>query len=183
MAQNLAQAKIKRSLHHNTTHASNQTYQTGDKVLVWREKIVENRIGEWIGPYFVISINHESKIVLVQKDTDSPHERHSITHIRRFLVPEAIVTSFMHSLNQTLASYSSKQPFPSEHHYALKRIPHNALKRSANERQDFSSLSNGPFSIQAKKLIEPDDPRANSPEMQYSVMHEVRISFDVERSE
>ncbi len=27
-----------------------QPYDPGDQVLVWREKVVNHRIGEWVGP-------------------------------------------------------------------------------------------------------------------------------------
>lgn len=45
LADYLARAKFKRALHHNPPPASDITYPTGGKVLVWREKQVENRIG------------------------------------------------------------------------------------------------------------------------------------------
>ena len=41
-------------------------------MLVWREKVVENRKGEWAGPFTVKSLDDKSRIVLVQKDADSP---------------------------------------------------------------------------------------------------------------
>lgn len=46
MAQHLAQPKVTSALNHNTQPATNVTYQPGDLVLVWREKIVENLIGQ-----------------------------------------------------------------------------------------------------------------------------------------
>ena len=46
MIKSLAQAKISRALRQNTPPASKFTYQTGNEVLVWREKVVENRIGQ-----------------------------------------------------------------------------------------------------------------------------------------
>ena len=55
MAKHLAQAKVTRALHQNIPPATDRRYQPGDKVIIWREKIVENRIGKWMGPYTVIS--------------------------------------------------------------------------------------------------------------------------------
>ena len=75
MAKHMAQVRIVRALKHNTPSATDHVYQPGDKVLVWREKLVENRIGEWIGPYTANSFDENSRIVLVQKSEDSPHER------------------------------------------------------------------------------------------------------------
>ena len=46
IGKHLAQVRIKRALRFQTLQASDLTYQPGDKVLVWREKLVVNRIGE-----------------------------------------------------------------------------------------------------------------------------------------
>ena len=48
-----------------TRAAVNQVYQPGDLVLVWREKQVEHRMGEYVGPYIVIVHDMMSKNVLV----------------------------------------------------------------------------------------------------------------------
>lgn len=50
MAQHLAHVFGKRALEHNTTAAAIDTYQPGDRVLIWGETIVESRIGEWARP-------------------------------------------------------------------------------------------------------------------------------------
>ncbi len=75
MAKHLAQARLERVLHHRTPPDTDRTHNLGEKVLVWRENVVENRIGEWVGPYRVISFDAQAKIVLVQKDPDSQQER------------------------------------------------------------------------------------------------------------
>ena len=51
MARFLPQAQIKWALHHQTLQSGNMTYEPCDKVLVRREKLAENRIGEWTRPY------------------------------------------------------------------------------------------------------------------------------------
>ena len=87
MAKHLAQTRVNRALKHNTPNANVRIYQPGDEVLVWREKLVENRIGEWVGPYIVKSYDERSRIVLVQKSADSAHERYNITQVKPFLRP------------------------------------------------------------------------------------------------
>ena len=72
MSQHAAQAKVNRALKQQVPAASHLTYTPGDQVLVWREKSVENRIGEWIGPYTVETVDHDSKIFVVKKTLDSP---------------------------------------------------------------------------------------------------------------
>ena len=67
MSQHFAQAKVNRALKHQFPAASHPTYTPGEQVLVWREKLIENRIGEWIDPYTVETVDHDSKIVVIKK--------------------------------------------------------------------------------------------------------------------
>ena len=53
MEQHMAKLRIDRALPHAVPPAANVTYERNDEVLVWREKQVNNRIGEWVGPYSV----------------------------------------------------------------------------------------------------------------------------------
>ena len=64
MIQELSVAKIKRSLQLQTPYATDRPYQPGDSVLVWREKIVNNRIDEFIGLFIVFVFDPQSKILV-----------------------------------------------------------------------------------------------------------------------
>ena len=44
VCQNLAKTRVQRALKHNAPPGTDRTYQPGEKVLVWPEKIVENRM-------------------------------------------------------------------------------------------------------------------------------------------
>ena len=46
----LATAKVCRELRHNVPKAADHVLQPGQKVLVRREKVINNRTGEWQGP-------------------------------------------------------------------------------------------------------------------------------------
>ena len=61
MAQELATSKIKRSIKHKTPSATDHVYEPGDSVLVRRERIVNNRIGEFIGSFTVRAFDPLSK--------------------------------------------------------------------------------------------------------------------------
>lgn len=50
MGERMAELRLKRALHHAVPPACDRSYQPGDKVLVWREKLIADRIGEWLGP-------------------------------------------------------------------------------------------------------------------------------------
>ncbi len=102
MDKSLAQSRIRRAPQHQTPPATDLIYNPGDKVLVWREKVVENRIGELVGPYILVSVDAQAKIVLVQKDADSKHGRYNIVRIRTFLLREAAATGYLETLHASL---------------------------------------------------------------------------------
>ena len=70
---------INQVLQHQTPQATDRTFQPSDEVLMWREKVLENRICEWVGPYKVITFDAMARIVLVQKDENALYERYNIT--------------------------------------------------------------------------------------------------------
>ncbi len=57
MAKHMDKARVSRALNHQTPTASDTVYVPGDQVLVWRENVVNNRIGKWLGPYVVDSFD------------------------------------------------------------------------------------------------------------------------------
>lgn len=57
--------QLKSALHHAVTPSCNFTYQKGAKVLVLREKSISNRIGEWLGSFFVEDVDCDKKIVFI----------------------------------------------------------------------------------------------------------------------
>lgn len=61
--QHKAKLRVQRTLRHNGPPLGNITYQTGDKVLFWRKKFIENRIGKWIGPYELNSVDNAAQLI------------------------------------------------------------------------------------------------------------------------
>ena len=107
VARHLATVRIKGALNHQTPLATKRNYQPGDKVLIWCEKQVENRIGQGIGPCIVVSINEVSRIVLVQLDPDSPYERYHITQVKHFIEGGKSETNFLSVVHHALSQFSS----------------------------------------------------------------------------
>ena len=102
MTKSLAQAKISCALRHNTPPAAKLTYQPGDEVLVWREKVVENRICQWLGPYTVVTFDANAKIVAVRKDANSALERYNMVQVKPFLSPFEASTNILGTLHSAL---------------------------------------------------------------------------------
>ena len=65
MAESQAKSKFKCAIKHQSPKMQNYTYSPGEKVLVWREKIVNNRIEEFIGPFTVLHPDERCKIVAI----------------------------------------------------------------------------------------------------------------------
>eukprot|EP00171_Calliarthron_tuberculosum_P022450 IDg22450t1 len=68
VSKHMGKLRIARALRHAIPPAADISYEPGEQVLVWREKQVNNRIGEWMGPKTVHGFDPERKLVYV---TDS----------------------------------------------------------------------------------------------------------------
>lgn len=77
--------------------------------MIWREKIFKSLLGEWIGPYVEKSFDADSRILLVQKNTEKSLERYSITQVEPFLSPEPTATEFMGNLSRAFIHYISHE--------------------------------------------------------------------------
>lgn len=66
MQRHMAQMRINRALKHSVPSAADIAYKPGDKVLLWREKVVNNRIREWVGPLEVLGLESARKTVYIQ---------------------------------------------------------------------------------------------------------------------
>lgn len=65
MSQITAWARVDRALPHNVPCFADTSFEPGDKVLVWKEKQLAGRIGEWIGPLTVESFDAEWKLTFI----------------------------------------------------------------------------------------------------------------------
>ena len=83
MAEAQAKSRLKREIKHQSPKMQSYTYSPEDKVLVWREKIVNNRIEEFIGPFTALHNDERSAIVAI--DQDGVIKRYSSSQIRPFL--------------------------------------------------------------------------------------------------
>ena len=74
-------------------------------MLVWREKLVENRIGEWVGPYIVLSQDTDAKIIVVQLDAQA--------QVKPFLDAEPAASHIMSTVAPAIRKYAS-EPTPDD---------------------------------------------------------------------
>ena len=62
----MAGMKVKRAFKHQTPGSTDKFYQPGDKVLVWKEKVVDSRIGEWLCSFEVLAVDEGKKLMYVR---------------------------------------------------------------------------------------------------------------------
>ena len=105
-ARHLAQSKVKRALRHRAPPATDRVYRPGDKVLVWREEQVENRISEWLGSYTVVSFESNSKIILIQKSADARYERYNVVQVKPSSQPTEAFTDFIETLYYSMRQFA-----------------------------------------------------------------------------
>ena len=108
MSIHLAESRVKPALRHHTPQAADIVYQPGDKALVWREKLIESRIGEWVGPYIVRSYDAAARIVLVQKESGASHERFNAVQVKSFLEPAASANHYLKSVAAAFKTFSNE---------------------------------------------------------------------------
>lgn len=82
MAKLIAKMRIRRAHHHNTPADANKFYQVDDKVLVWRERIVNHRTGEWVGPFIVLESDESRKPSITQETKISAARPFNVTQIK-----------------------------------------------------------------------------------------------------
>lgn len=82
MGERMAELKLKRALHHAVPPSCDRSYQPGDKVLVWREKLIANRIGEWLGPFIVDSVDYIKKLVYIRDGKEGPAKPFNVAQVK-----------------------------------------------------------------------------------------------------
>lgn len=156
---NGSQLRLKRALHHAVQPASDRAYQPGDRVLVWREKQVNNRIGEWLGPLTVVSYQLEKKLVFVKDTENGPPRPFNLTMVKQYLEPEQLSRSFMSNISRSFSYFKS----PTENDCFLTEIidPRDPRARSmkmvaAKKDEVRNLLKRGTFKGMLKEDIPPD---------------------------
>jgi len=103
----MAKLRVKRALQLKVPPSADAVYQPGDKVLVWREKIVLNRIGEWLGPFTVILADRQRKLVYVQDCEIGPARPFGYAQVKAYISPHESAQTFFSELHTAFAEYRS----------------------------------------------------------------------------
>lgn len=102
-----AKVLINHALRHAVASAADQRYNHGDKVLVWREKLISNRIGEWVGPFDVVESDEEKKLVFVRDVKIGTACPFNVAQVKPNLAPEVLAHGFLTESLGPLRAYGS----------------------------------------------------------------------------
>lgn len=95
MSKLMAKVRISRALKHSVPSAADQQYNPGDEVLVWRENLISNKLGEWIGPFDVTQFNAKHKLVFVREAKIGVACFFNFIQVKRYHDPEVLAQSFL----------------------------------------------------------------------------------------
>lgn len=129
MEKHMAELRVKRALKHSTPSTSDCAYEPGGQVLVWREKQVDNRIGEWLGPFTVLAGHETKRLVFIQDIRVGAARPCNVAQLKLYHAPETLAHSFFTQFGQGLNFFSS----PNDHEVHLTEI---LDKRSSNSLQE-----------------------------------------------
>ena len=123
-----------------------------------------------------------SKVVELQKDSDSAHERFSVTQVKHFLRPEAAATSLMNTLHTSLNKFANPHEPPSNASSPIELIPSSYQQDKIGHKLIPDTLSSAKIidkdvkkpSIHVTEVIDKDYSCATSSDMHEAKMKEVR---------
>ena len=77
------------------------------QVFVWRERVVNHRIGEWPRPFTVLGMDISKKLVYIQDVTVGGARPFIVAQVRRNIVPRYVAHYFFADLHRDLSHISS----------------------------------------------------------------------------
>lgn len=89
----IARSLVTLALRHSVHQASDEILQICDKVLVWREKVIEHCIKELKGPYTVFSVDRKKRLVYFKNDRESNPKPSEFAQVKRYQTAEEAVTA------------------------------------------------------------------------------------------
>ena len=155
----MAKLRVKRALSYAAPPAADRSYQPGDRVLVWRENVVNNRIGEWMGPFTVMATDERKKLAYVQDVKIGAARPFNVVQVKPYYAADTLAHSFMLDLGQSLRQFGS----PQEQEFFLTEIIENSDPRANSKEMENAKakeirnlLSRGTFKVILKEDIPPD---------------------------
>lgn len=105
----MANLRVRRAMTHAVPPSSSKLYDVGDKVLIWREKLISNRIGEWLGPYEVTNFDLSKKLVEVL--VNGKRSQFNVSQVKHYYSQGDLSRLFFTELRGAFEHFQSPEPF------------------------------------------------------------------------
>eukprot|EP00171_Calliarthron_tuberculosum_P023324 IDg23324t1 len=162
MSRHMAKTRVNRALRHKIPSAADRSFTIGDKVLVWREKQVNHRIGEWLGPYEVDSFEPDKKLVFVRETQIGNARPFNITQVKLYHPPDELANTFLSDIHKGLQRFSSEDKDEELHPYITEVINNYDPRASCKEMSEAKRkeirglLERGTFKVILKEDVPAD---------------------------
>lgn len=107
MKRQMAETNAKRAFLYKTPKATDFIFQPGDKVLVWRENIVNHGISEWLGPSIVAQVDESKKKPYVKHKRPGAPRPLKIVQFKRYLTLEVFAHYLIRDIGEKLHRFRS----------------------------------------------------------------------------
>lgn len=154
----MARMRIQCGIIHNVPRSSNHVYQPGEQEIVWREKQVNSRIGEWVGPFTVLSMDESRKLVDIQDADISAARPFNVVQVKPFFNPHHTAHYFIINVAEHFRPYSS--PIQREDIFMAEVLSPNDPRAHTTEMSEAKRseirilLSRGTFKVILKEDIQ-----------------------------
>lgn len=98
--------RVNRALRHKVPPAADVCYEVGYQVWVFREKQVNNKNGEWLGPYIVKEMDIDQKLIYFQMKGDKLPKTFELAQVKKYLRFEENVNASFLSILEPLSDKS-----------------------------------------------------------------------------
>ena len=154
----MAKALISRAMRHAVPSAADKRYDPGDKVLVWREKVNSNRIGERVWPFDVVDSDEERKLGFVRDVKIGAARPFNVATVKHYLTPEVLAHSFLTEPLDPLRAYGNSEDeiYPTD--IISDKDPRASCHEmtAAKKAEIRDLLERGPFEVVIKKDVPPN---------------------------
>ena len=159
MEHHMARLRVQRALRHRVPRSTDVIFQPGDKVLVWREHIVKNRIGEWVGPHTVASAGYSSKIVHVKESEQGLPRPYNFAQVKPYVSATKASRAFLLDVQRSLKGFATEE---SEDAFLTEVLTPNDPRSSSSRMTDAKRaeikglLERGTFKVILREEIPPN---------------------------
>lgn len=98
---------MKRAFSYSVTAATDRLYGVGDRVMIWRDEIISNVIGEWFGLIIVKTFDREKEPVFSCEMPGTKCKPFSFTQVKSYFDPDITTNKFVSSISSALQLFRS----------------------------------------------------------------------------